>query len=79
MVLYFGSRHKSKEYLYGEQMESFTKGVLTRYRCAFSRDQDRKVYIQHKIQVRNSDCQDYIAESVCLFVYRRTRLFWRTT
>ncbi|KAI9354352.1 hypothetical protein DFJ73DRAFT_658593 [Zopfochytrium polystomum] len=51
MALYFGSRHKSEEYLYGEEMEAYhADGLLTYLRPAFSRDQKAKVYIQHKIK-----------------------------
>ncbi|KAJ7228792.1 assimilatory sulfite reductase [Mycena pura] len=47
---YFGSRYKSQEYLYGEEVEAFMlDGVITRAGLAFSRDQPKKVYIQHKM------------------------------
>ncbi|KAJ3181423.1 hypothetical protein HDU87_001030 [Geranomyces variabilis] len=50
MTLYFGSRYRAMEYLYGEEMEAYhADGVLTHLRLAFSRDQKEKVYIQHKI------------------------------
>nr|KAJ3413951.1 hypothetical protein HK105_001926 [Polyrhizophydium stewartii] len=51
MVLYFGSRHRAQEYLYGEELDAYhADGVLTHLRLAFSRDQKDKIYIQHKIQ-----------------------------
>lgn len=47
---YFGSRHQSQEYLYGEEIEAFIEaGVITKAGLAFSRDGPRKVYIQHKM------------------------------
>lgn len=47
---YFGSRHQSQEYLYGEEIESWIlDGVVTRAGLAFSRDGPKKVYIQHKM------------------------------
>jgi len=50
MVLYFGSRFRQMEYLYGEELEAYhASGVLTHLRLAFSRDQKEKVYIQHKL------------------------------
>ncbi|KAI8926634.1 hypothetical protein BC831DRAFT_455497 [Entophlyctis helioformis] len=50
MVLYFGSRHRSMEYLYGEELDAYhADGLLTHLGLAFSRDQADKVYIQHKI------------------------------
>ncbi|KAJ3166011.1 hypothetical protein HK101_012014 [Irineochytrium annulatum] len=51
MSLYFGARHRSEEYLYGEELEAYhADGLLTHLRLAFSRDQKEKVYIQHKIK-----------------------------
>lgn len=47
---YFGSRHQSSEYLYGEEIEAFLlDGVITKAGLAFSRDGPKKVYIQHKM------------------------------
>lgn len=47
---YFGSRHQSQEYLYGEEIEAFLlDGTITKAGLAFSRDGLRKVYIQHKM------------------------------
>lgn len=47
---YFGSRHQSQEYLYGEEIEAFILGgTITRAGLAFSRDGPKKLYIQHKM------------------------------
>ncbi|TPX34187.1 hypothetical protein SmJEL517_g03074 [Synchytrium microbalum] len=50
MVLYFGSRSRGMEYLYGEELEAYAADGLVTLRCAFSRDQKHKIYIQHLIQ-----------------------------
>ncbi|KAJ2489850.1 sulfite reductase [NADPH] flavoprotein component [Coemansia sp. RSA 2050] len=51
MTLYFGSRHRAMEYLYGEELEAYhADGLLTNLRLAFSRDQKEKVYIQHHMR-----------------------------
>ncbi|BGP40309.1 sulfite reductase [NADPH] flavoprotein component [Rhodotorula kratochvilovae] len=50
LIYYFGSRHRAQEYLYGEELEAyFQEGVVTHMGLAFSRDSDKKVYIQHKM------------------------------
>ncbi|KAL5530541.1 MET10 [Sanghuangporus sanghuang] len=50
LYYYFGSRYRSKEYLYGEEIEAFILDkTITRAGLAFSRDGPRKVYIQHKM------------------------------
>ena len=53
---YFGSRHRTQEYLYGEEIEAFIlDGTITRAGLAFSRDQRKKVYIQHKMREDGKD------------------------
>ncbi|KAM0748368.1 hypothetical protein T439DRAFT_292001 [Meredithblackwellia eburnea MCA 4105] len=60
-LYYFGSRHRSKEYLYGEEIEAYlTEGILTHTGLAFSRDTNKKVYIQDKM---NED-SDLLAQSL---------------
>lgn len=46
IALYFGSRSRFAEYLYGEELEAYNKeGLLTHLRLAFSRDQVDKICI----------------------------------
>ncbi|XP_071309906.1 NADPH-dependent diflavin oxidoreductase 1 isoform X2 [Agelaius tricolor] len=48
--LFFGCRHQSKDfYCQREWEELVTKGFLTLF-TAFSRDQEKKVYVQHRIR-----------------------------
>jgi len=50
LIYYFGSRHRSQEYLYGEELEAYVgAGIITHAGFAFSRDQKKKIYIQHKM------------------------------
>jgi sulfite reductase (NADPH) flavoprotein alpha-component len=51
MLLYFGSRHRTEEYLYGEELEAYLEaGVVTHLGLAFSRDQKEKIYIQNRMR-----------------------------
>ncbi|KAF8591470.1 assimilatory sulfite reductase [Ramaria rubella] len=51
LLYYFGSRHRSQEYLYGEEIEAYiADNVITHSGLAFSRDGKNKVYIQHKMK-----------------------------
>lgn len=51
LLYYFGSRHRSQEYLYGEEIEAYiADNVITHCGLAFSRDGKQKVYIQHKMK-----------------------------
>lgn len=48
-VLFYGARYERFEYLYREEFEQYvSEGVLSIH-TAFSRDQARKVYVQHRI------------------------------
>merc|ERR1719376_1605883 len=50
LSVYFGCRYRARDYLYGDEMENYVKeGVITDLKCAFSRDQKEKFYIQHNI------------------------------
>jgi len=63
MALYFGSRHRDKEYLYGEELEAYNASGLLKYlRLAFSRDQKDKVYIQHKLSNDKSEIHDLLVK-----------------
>jgi sulfite reductase (NADPH) flavoprotein alpha-component len=50
LLYYFGSRYRSQEYLYGEEIEAYlASGIISHAGLAFSRDGKNKVYIQHKM------------------------------
>lgn len=49
--LFFGDRHEATDYLYRDELTSMLEdGTLTRLSTAFSRDQDEKVYVQHRMR-----------------------------
>ncbi|KAK9717400.1 sulfite reductase [NADPH] flavoprotein component [Basidiobolus ranarum] len=63
MALYFGSRFRSSEYLYGEELEAYhAEGLLTHLQLAFSRDQKQKIYIQHKMQEDSQLLHQYMLQ-----------------
>src|ERR1700716_4237082 len=48
--LFFGSQHQHCNYFYREELEQHRReGFLTRCDCAWSRDQEGKSYVQHKM------------------------------
>lgn len=64
MILYFGSRNRSNEYLYGEELEAYhADGLLTHLRLAFSRDQKEKIYIQHKMNEDGQLLHKYLLDA----------------
>lgn len=61
IALYFGSRSKKQEYLYGDELDAYERdGLVTLLRCAFSRDQPHKVYIQDKIAEDKETLADWM-------------------
>jgi len=78
MALYFGSRSRYAEYLYGEELEAYhyqwddendqkkeddgEQPVLTHLKLAFSRDQAEKVYIQHRLGEDATLVKDWLVE-----------------
>lgn len=49
--LFFGAQRSSFDYYYGEEFEELKKqNFLTHLHCAFSRDKEHKVYVQHRMQ-----------------------------
>ena len=50
MTLYFGARHRATEFLYGDELERYEADGLVTLRCAFSRDQRQKIYIQDRLR-----------------------------
>jgi sulfite reductase alpha subunit-like flavoprotein len=51
---FYGARKASTEYLYREEFEKYEKLGVLHMRTAFSRDQARKIYVQHRI-VENAE------------------------
>ncbi|MEX0988268.1 MAG: assimilatory sulfite reductase (NADPH) flavoprotein subunit [Bacteroidales bacterium] len=54
--LFFGDQHFKTDFLYQIEFQKFLKkGVLTKMDVAFSRDQEYKVYVQHRLEENGSE------------------------
>lgn len=61
-VLYFGCRKSSEDYIYETELEEWAKkGTLT-LKTAFSRDQEKKIYVQHLLEKDADLIWDVIGE-----------------
>lgn len=48
--LFFGDQHRDSDYLYREELEAWRAGgLLAHLDLAFSRDQDERIYVQHRM------------------------------
>jgi len=62
-ILFTGCRNRAVDYIYAEELETYEKeGVLTKNFVAFSRDTDKKVYVQHLLEEQRELIWDCIKE-----------------
>ena len=67
--LFFGDQHRKSDYLYREDWENFRQqGVLTELSLAFSRDQEQKVYVQHRMLEKSKELFDWLQKGAYLYV-----------
>ncbi len=67
--LFFGDRRFATDFLYQTEWQRWLKdGVLTRMDVAFSRDSDKKVYVQHRMLERSRELYEWLQEGAVLYV-----------
>jgi sulfite reductase (NADPH) flavoprotein alpha-component len=67
--LFYGDQHFSTDFLYQVEWQRWLKeGVLTRMDVAFSRDTDKKVYVQHRMLEKGRDLYQWLQEGACVYV-----------
>jgi len=67
--LFFGDQHASTDYLYCEELESWQKdGFIQNLSLAFSRDQEEKVYVQHKMLDKGKELWDWLESGAFFYV-----------
>ena len=67
--LFFGDRSQKTDYLYGNEWESYHKdGLLNRLDLAWSRDQDKKVYVQHKMLEKGAELWNWLNNGALFYV-----------
>jgi sulfite reductase (NADPH) flavoprotein alpha-component len=67
--LFFGETHEATEFFYREEFEAaMASGVLDRLTTAFSRDQDYKIYVQHRLKERGADVWQWLEEGAIVYV-----------
>ncbi|XP_067205556.1 NADPH-dependent diflavin oxidoreductase 1 isoform X4 [Linepithema humile] len=59
-ILFFGCRNKDKDYHCRDDFERLSKENNLKVFCAFSRDQNRKIYVQHVIHQQRELCWQFL-------------------
>ena len=67
--LFFGEQRFRSDFLYQTEWQKFLKeGTLEKMNVAFSRDQEEKVYIQHKLLEEASGVYEWIEQGATLYI-----------
>ncbi len=67
--LIFGEQHAATDFLYREEFESaLADGTLTKLTTAFSRDQDHKIYVQHRMEEEGAELFAQLERGACFYV-----------
>ena len=67
--LFFGDQHAASDFLYREEIEAFVqKGILHRLDTAFSRDQDRKIYVQNRMMTQAMELFTWLERGAHVYV-----------
>ncbi len=67
--LFFGDQKKSTDFLYEKEFEDYiAKGVLTRLDTAFSRDQEKKVYVQDRMRENGAEFWDWLQNGAYFYI-----------
>ena len=67
--LIFGEQHAATDFLYREEFEAArADGTLTKLTTAFSRDQEHKVYVQHRMEEEGAELFALLEKGACFYV-----------
>lgn len=67
--LLFGERHRDTGFFYREDLERWLEsGVLQRLDTAFSRDQDQKIYVQHRLMENAAELWKWLDRGAYFYV-----------
>lgn len=67
--LFFGEQHFTTDFLYQTELQSwYASGVLTHLDVAFSRDQQQKIYVQHRILEKRKTFFEWLQKGAYVYV-----------
>lgn len=66
---FFGEQHFVTDFLYQVEMQNYLQtGVLSRIDLAFSRDQEHKIYVQHRMVQQEVDLFEWINKGASVYI-----------
>lgn len=67
--LFFGSRHLRNDFLYQTEWQRWlSEGQLSKLSLAFSRDQQDKIYVQHRLKEEGAEVWQWLNDGAYLYV-----------
>ncbi|GGW91735.1 assimilatory sulfite reductase (NADPH) flavoprotein subunit [Alteromonas halophila] len=67
--LFFGNPHFTQDFLYQVEWQSYVKsGILNNITLAFSRDQQDKIYVQHRLTEHGKEVFDWLEQGAHFYV-----------
>jgi sulfite reductase (NADPH) flavoprotein alpha-component len=77
--LFYGDRHFTTDFLYQTELQSLVKkGVLSKLNVAFSRDTDKKVYVQHKMLEHSAELFRWLEEGAHVYICGDMKSMWKS-
>lgn len=67
--LFFGDQHFVTDFLYQTEIQNWVgTGSLSKIDLAFSRDQEEKIYVQHKLKRKGKEVYDWLQSGASVYV-----------
>jgi sulfite reductase (NADPH) flavoprotein alpha-component len=67
--LFFGEQHFTSDFLYQTEIQNwYDTGVLTKISLAFSRDQQEKIYVQHRMLENGAELYSWLEGGASFFI-----------
>jgi len=67
--LFFGDQHRDSDFIYEDEIGEMSRdGLLTRLDLAFSRDQEEKIYVQHRMRENSKALFSWLEEGGYFYV-----------
>ncbi|WP_338813956.1 flavodoxin domain-containing protein [Bernardetia sp. Wsw4-3y2] len=67
--LFFGEQYFTLDFYYQTEIQEWiATGLLTKFDAAFSRDQAEKIYVQHRLQEKAKEVNQWLEEGAVLYV-----------